>query len=826
MSQKLVLKVKTLFTNSNQLSEVPTGALTIANNVVIDKDSVGEGRRGFRREDNPPVSTLVRNDRLTSYQGKLIVRRSSDNTMAYKVDGVGYTNYAGTYEHPDPLMARMQFNPSNGNLYFTTSEGIKVLDQYAGPIYSTGMPRALDGVGSITGSSGFMNFDKQVAYRIVWGSRDQNNNLYLGTPSQRIIVVNPAATAATRDVSLTFTIPSGISVDDFFQVYRSRESADEDTEPNDELQLVYEASPTGGEITAKSVTFTDSRPVSLMGATLYTSASQEGISESNDEPPFAKDICSFKGYQFFLNVKTKQRLIVKLLSAGGSGVGIGDSITIDGMVFTAAASENIPNREFKVVTTGSAAQNIADTAQSLVKVVNQYASNSSVYAYYISGYQDLPGQIELVERTLQNSSFAVSVSKATAWDIGTGTSSGDVYQNGLMWSKNGQPEHVPSSHLEFVGSKNFEGRRILALRDSVFILKDDGVFRLTGSGGSWAIEPLDTSTRIIAPDSAAVVNNQIFALCDQGIVSISDVGVQVISRPIEDQIIALISEDYTSLKEKSFGVSYDTDRKYILHTINTDSDNYPTKAFVYNTFTQAWTTWTKDAVHAFVNPAEDKINLADPSNEFVLIERKSLNFTDFVDEEITGFSVVSSDEKNVVLNSVVGLDVGYLLYESDTVYSMITAIDPATNTVTVYDEKTWTPGSVTALKAITCDLEFTALSDDNAGVMRLFQEVAFLFRSSSFINASVGFYTDLSGGYEECDMVGDYGSNLWGLFPWGSGPWGGLIRPKPKRIFVPREKSRGTLLSVKLRISNAYAEWALNGISQQFEWVSERVSRS
>lgn len=826
MAQELVLKNKGLVTNSNQLSEVPVGALSLAKNIVIDKDSVAESRRGFTREANAPASDLVRNDRVTAYQDHLIVRRSSDDTMAYKVAGVGYTNFSGTYEHPDDDLARMQFAQANGNLYFTTSTGIKVLDVYTGPVYSTGMPRGLDGSGAITGSSGFMNFDVQVAYRIVWGSRDANNNLYLGAPSQRFIVVNPAATAATRDVSLTFTIPDGITTADFFQVYRSKESASESDEPNDELQLVYEENPTAGEITAKAVTFTDSRPVSLMGATLYTSASQEGIAESNNEPPFAKDICTFKNYTFFLNVKTKQRLVVKLLSAGGSGLVADDTITIDGVVYTGKASETVASGQFKVSTGGSAAQNIADTAQSLVKVINQYASNTSVYAYYISGYQDLPGQIELVKRTLGDTTFAVTVSRATAWDIGTGTSSGDVYQNGLMWSKNGQPEHVPSAHLDFVGSKNYQGRRILALRDSVFILKDDGVFRLTGSGGSWTIEPLDVSTRIIAPDSAVVVNNQIFALCDQGIVTISDVGVQVISRPIEDQILGLISEDYDNLKSMSFGVGYDTDRKYILHTISSASDTYPTQAFVYNAFTQAWTTWVKDAKHAFVNRADDKIYLCSPSTKYVLTERKALDFSDYADEEVTGFSVVSSDGQSVVLNTTTGLDVGYLLYESSAIYSVITAVDTANSTVTVNETKSWAIGSVTALKNITCELEYAAQHFNNPGVMKHFQEVAMLFRESNFISGLVSFFTDISGGYLGTTIHGSFGSGVWGQFTWGSGAWGGISRPKPIRVFVQREKSRGTILSVKLTIANAYAKWSINGISLQYDWVSERTGRS
>lgn len=822
MSQKLVLKNKGLNTSANQLSEVPEGALSVADNIVIDKDSVAECRRGYIRNSNPPASDLIRNDRITSYQDKLIVRRSSNDTLAYF--DAGWTDYAGTYLHPDSDYARMQFMQASGNLYFTTSLGVKVLDSYLGPVYSTGMPRGLDGVGSTTGASGMMSNNTQVAYRIVWGSRDANNNLYLGTPSQRIIVSN--SSGGTCDVSLTFTIPAGVTTSDFYQVYRSKESASSTDEPTDELQLVYEKNPSAGQITAKSVTFTDSTPVSLMGASLYTNASQEGIAESNDEPPFASDIALFKNFTFFANVKTKHKASIKLLSAGGSGLVADDTITINGVIFTAKASETIASGFFKVSTGGSASQNISDTAQSLVKVINQYASNTSIYAYYISGFQDLPGQILLTKRTLDNTSFSVSVSRAAAWDIGTGTSSNDQFQNGLMWSKNQQPEHVPTAHVEFVGSKNYPIRRIIALRDSLFILKADGVFRLTGSGGSWSIDPLDTSTRIIAPDSASVVNNQIFCLADQGIVAISDIGVQVMSRPIEDKINDLISEDADKLKKLSFGVSYETDRKYILWTISESSDNYPTKAFVYNTFTQAWTTWIKNAKHAFVSPVDDKIYLCNPTDKHNLKERKTLTYEDYADEELDGFSIVSSSQYTIVLNTTAGLTVGDIIYSSSSAFSVITSIDSGASSVVVNDLRTWPNGSVTVYKGISAVIEYTSQHFDNPGVMKHFQEAALLFRETNFISGTLSFYTDISGGYENTTFNGGYGGALWGLFDWGLIPWGGAIRPKPIRVFIPREKSRGSLLSVRMTIANGFSKWSLNGLSLQYDWVSERTTRS
>jgi hypothetical protein len=825
MSQSLLLKNSGLQTNSNQLSAVSEGALTLANNISIDKDEVAESRRGFKRLSDAIADANARFDRITSYQGAVIARRSDNNSMNYWQSGVGWTAYAGTYEHPDINNARMQFLQQSGNLYFTTSLGVKVLDNYAGPVYNTGMPKGLDGTATTSGSSGFMANDTQRAYRVVWGTRDANNNLYLGAPSQRIIVAN--SSGGTRDVAITFTIPDGITTADFFQVYRSRGSATANDEPNDELQLVYEENPTSGEITALEVTFTDSTPDSLMGAFLYTNASQEGLQEQNDEPPLAKDIALFKGYVFYSNVQSRYRINVKLLAVGGTGgLALDDEFEVDGVTYIAKAAEDVALNEFELFTGGSAAQNIADTAQSLVRVINQSASNTSVYAYYMSEYQDLPGQIMITTRSIDTNAFTVASDNPTAFDIGDGQSTNDTYQNGLMWSKQDQPEAVPLAHLEFVGSKNYPIRRIVALRDSLFILKADGVFRLTGSGGQWSIDPLDTSTRIIAPDSVAVVNNQIFCLADQGIVNISDIGVQVISRPIEDQILQLISENFTKLRELSYGMAYETDRKYILSTITLSADTYCTKAFVYNTFTQAWTVWIKDSNHGFNNPDDDKLYICNPTDKHILQERKALDNTDYADEEIDGYSVSSFTGTSVVLNSANGLDVGYLLYKDASNYAVITDIDQSTNTVTVNDDITWDIGAITVLKSIECELEYYSQHFKNPGVMKLFQEVAMLYRETSFFSGIISFYTDLSGGYSETTFSGNYGGNGWGSFAWGNNAWGNLQRPKPIRAFVPREKSRGTLLSVKITQRDAFSKWSINGLSLQYDWVSERVSRS
>ena len=808
MSQRLNLGISGLNTNSNTQT-LADGSLVNVSNFNIDR-KIAESRRGFSKHST--VADLVT---LTEYQDKLI-GHSSANTLKYY--NSGWNSYSGTIAAPSGN--KMRFLQASQNLYFTTSTGVKMLDSYSASVASTGMPKGLDGSGSTTGASGWFTNSTQVAYRVVWGTRDANNNLYLGAPSQRIIVANSAG--ATRDVSLTFTIPSGITTSDFYQVYRSRMSADLSTEPDDEMQLVYEDNPTSGEITAKSITITDSTDDSLKGAFLYTNANQEGISESNDVPPWATDISEFKGFVFYSNIKTKHFIDIKLLAVSGSGLVVNDTITINSMVFTAKASTTVASREFKVFTSGSAAQNIDDTARELVKVINQYSSNTSVYAYYTTEYADLPGQIMIEERTLSDTAFTVSVSRAAAWDIpNSGTSENDEYQNGLAWSKIQQPEHVPSAHLEFIGSKSYAIKRILALKESLFILKEDGVFRLTGSGGSWSIDALDTSTILVATDTAVVVNNQIMCLSNQGVVAISDVGVQVIGEDIKDLIQNLIGVDYAALQTLSFGVAYETDRKYLLFLPTTENDTLATQAVVYNTFSNKWSRWEKDAAFGFVAPSNDKLYLAGAS--YLLEERKSFTYRDYIDEDFGSFSIVSFSGTSVVLNSVTDLTVGDLLYQSSSLFSPITAIDVATNTVTTDDSINWSIAAVTAYYGIDTLIEWAPQYFDNGGLEKFFQEVLVMFKQNRFKYASLDFYTDQNGGFEEVEVSGNYGGGDWGLFPWGTVPWGGASRPKPTRVSVPRNKKRGQLLGIRFSCRLAYSIVAIEGLSLQFDYVSQRI---
>lgn len=668
----------------------------------------------------------------------------------------------------------------------------------------------------------------QVAYRCLFGIRDANNNLIYGAPSQFASIINNQG--ASRNVIVKTTIPSGITTSHFVQIYRSPQTASASVNPQDEEQLVYEATVTSTDITNGYISVTDSTPDSLRGAYLYTSASQEGIAQQNDQPPYCKDFCNFKGFGIYANVKTKQRKKLTILSTVAStGITAGDTITIAGVVFTANSTETISTGNFKVYTSGTPAQNIYDTTNSLIRVINRYATNTATYAYLLSGPSDLPGQILLEERSIGGASFAIIASAhGTAYNpalptSGTTVSSAvDTYLNGIMISKENEPEAVPEANLLFAGSASSEILRVIPLREYVAICTQAGIFRLTGvSLSTFVIQPFDLTTRLTAPDTAIALTNEVWGLFDQGVCSISDTGVNVRSRAIETDLRQLTGTALDTVIDVAFGIGYETDRKYILALPNAEGDTACQQQYVFNTFTNAWTRWTRSCTAGIWNDVDDKLYLGSGSDNTVSSERKTNTYQDYVDESFA-VTISSSSSYSVVLSSISGIEVGDVLYKSSTVASVITAITPATNTVTVQDLLTWGTGSATILVAIETEVQWKPVVAGNPAYVRQYSEGAVVFKRTRFNEATVSAYTDQSPAIEDTTLEGTSISN-WGVFVWGGAPWGGSNRSKSIRFLLPQNKQIASQLTLSLAIRAGYSKWGCEGISVSFNEISQAV---
>jgi hypothetical protein len=823
MSQSLILKAAGLYTHPNNISDVPDGALVVADNVTIDREGLIAPRRGFDRLTYGFSDAAYRANKLHVYQDTLLSHYSSA-TLAY-YNGSGWTNYSGSFS-PVDASNKVRFAEANQNLYFTTSTGVKKLDVYSGTPKSAGAIPALSLEGTTTGASGFLANGYKVAYRLLWYYKDTNNNYIYGAPSERAIVENAAG--GDRDVQLTVTVPSGIDTTWYYQIYRSAQYPTSGADPNDELGLVYEAAYVSGT----TFTVTDSTVDDLRGASIYTASSQEGIANANTQPPLAKDIAAFKGSMFYANTKSKHRMYITLLAVGGSsGIAADDTITIAGTVYTAKASVTVASGYFKVTTGSSAEVNIALTAQSLVKVINQYTSNTSVYAYYISGPDDLPGKIMIEERTVGGSTFYAVSSRSTCWTPKLPTSgttivsSNDTYEHGLFFSKYQQPESVPLTNYFLIGSADKAIIRIIPLRDSLFVLKEDGVFRVMGEAGSFRVDPFDSTARIRGAETAATLNNQIYCLTDQGVVAITDTGVSVISRPIEKTLLEVFALGLDNVKLYSFGVGYETDRKYILSTITVAADTYTTQQFVFNTFTNSWTRWTMDVTCGTVNPYDDKLYFGDGSSKYILKEFKSYGFADHVDYGFTATATAySSATRALSMSDLDQVAAGDIVYQSASIFSIISAVDATNGYVTLLVDVPFTAGTVTVYKAIDCVVQWAPITGGNPGILKHFREATLLFNADFVMDADIEFASELSGSSDSVTLTST-AVGVWGLFPWGEAVWGGARRQRPIRTYVPKLKQRCSQLNVVFRHAVGYSKFELGGLSVVFEPMSEKVMR-
>ena len=818
MNQLLVLKNKGLFTSPNEFSSVPDGALLRALNCNIDVDNIIEPRRGF---DRPFafVSASDRASRYGSYQDTLIAHYRGSKLA--RQSGSSWVEYSGSYSHPDSSLARLRFLRANNNLYFTTSSGVYKLDSATGTPTVAGMFKGLDIQVSLTGGTGFLATANQVAYRVVWGIKDAQNNIVKGAPSGRAVISN--GTGGSRDVTLVITVPQGATTAHFFQIYRSKASGGAAVEPDDELGLVYENNPTAGQISGKTITLVDSTTDDLRGETIYTAPSQEGIAQANELPPQAQDIEEFQDCVIYANVASKHRLRFTMLAVGGtSGVRIGDTLTIASTPYVASSGENINGLAYAMTTAGTPAQNIANTVDSLIRVINRNNTNTAVYAHLLSGPTDLPGQVLLEERGIGTSGFNVLSSvRGTAFNPVLPTSgnavasSNDDFQHVLMIAKKGQSEAVPLGNLRRVGSANNPIYRVKKLRNTLFIFKkQEGIFRMTGTDPSnMEVELFDSSARLIAPDSVDVVNNEIWSLCDQGVTVVTETGVSIVSRPIEDLILDTFGTALTQVAQYAWGMGYETDRRYLLGVPEESTDTYPTKVFSFNVFTRAWTNWDKQWGIAFVNPSDDRIYAGEAESNYTAKERKSKSYTDYVDHAVLR-TLTSYTGKRILLSSTSGIEVGDLLFQTPTKNSVITAVDA--NGVNVDNTISWTSGAATsAYKGYQCDVEYTPIAAGNPGALKQWPEIAFLFKQARFVNATAEFATDVSQGYEEVPITGQ-NQGRWGLFPWAEAPWGGTVNTIPKRTYVPLEKQRSSFLRVRFKLREGYGFFKLLGLSVPF----------
>jgi hypothetical protein len=383
-------------------------------------------------------------------------------------------------------------------------------------------------------------------------------------------------------------------------------------------------------------------------------------------------------------------------------------------VVTQGRGEDASIKQVLLSPSPSVATAVDETARSLVRVINKNASEQ-VYAYYLSGPNDVPGQVFLEAKGLEDVDFYVTtnsdatgtsftpdlspsfsissialgtdttvvttsaphgyvnndvvvisltnstpsldgihtirVLSSTTFEIAisapitiAGTSGIVIHTeeavvsenerkvNRIYYSKISQPEAVPLLNYLEVGDSDKSILRIFPLRDSLFVFKEDGLYRISGEVAPFTVSLFDSSCILNAPDTLDVSNNSLYGLTTQGVAAISEGGVENISLAIDEKIARLML--YTEYATASFGIGYESDSSYTLYSVQADTEENATIGYRYSIKTGTWTTLDRDATCGFVNPVDDRSYFGAGDTNYIERERKNFNRLDYSDREI------------------------------------------------------------------------------------------------------------------------------------------------------------------------------------------------
>jgi len=240
--------------------------------------------------------------------------------------------------------------------------------------------------------------------------------------------------------------------------------------------------------------------------------------------------------------------------------------------------------------------------------------------------------------------------------------------NRIYYSKFQQPEAVPSVNYFDVGAQDKAILRILPLRNSLFVFKEDGLYRISGESAPFQLELFDISFNVLAPDSVVVCNNVIYAWTTQGIQSLTEGGASIISRSIDNIILKTQSSNFVSFKTATWGVGYESDNSYLVYTVSQQEDEVATIAYRFSTLTNTWTTYKLSHVAGIINSANDKLYLAASDVAFIEQERKTFSRLDYTDREIDSYASSNKISKNAIkLPTITGLSVGDVITQDQTI---------------------------------------------------------------------------------------------------------------------------------------------------------------
>lgn len=408
----------------------------------------------------------------------------------------------------------------------------------------------------------------------------------------------------------------------------------------------------------------------------------------------------------------------------------------------------------------------------------------------------------------------------------------DEYEKPLRHSKQGEPESCPLGYT--LDERLPDGADVLRIRaspqnDRLYVfLKDGDIFEVSGSY-PYTVRRFDGTATLIAADSLKEHAGQLYGLTSQGVVSISDAGVQLVGVDLEDDVqnvLALMEAEDISTGD-IWALSYESDRQYQLWLPRVDDedeealadDGAVSQAFLLSSLRSEWMgPWLGRRTCGLVFQGPRYMVLGDGQYNILRIERKDLRFTDFADESITGVTIDGPPGAPTVILSgqVFGLDYGWIVYNvTRSEYRMVSSYAAGLQIFinVLGDIATWEDGdALEFFKPIPVRIRWRPDPDGQPGLEKHWRQVQLHLKNHLTRILTASFYDDAHEDAAPPVVMTDAAYEI------------GTVarRLLKRRVTPPRNVRRTAALGIELELEEAFSFFELLGYSTSEEPSTER----
>ena len=466
-----------------------------------------------------------------------------------------------------------------------------------------------------------------------------------------------------------------------------------------------------------------------------------------------------------------------------------DVLTVDGEEFINGVLSDTPNRQF-----GSRSDLVALVAAHTDVRLEVSSNDEDPYTllWQSNASFSISYQPRLTNGTLVG---LYGVSAVTS-------SAADADRSRVMWSKTLQPEAVPRLNFQDIGAWREPVLRMVPTRDSLFVLKADGVWRITGeSPETLRVEEFDRTIRLIHRRAADVFDNQVWAWTSNGVVAISEAGAQRMSEPAIGVALADSQENIITLglSEPPGGcfIAGCTNQECVLvgvpSSTATGADDTAEYIYAYEGKTGAWVRWRP------LTNVDWRGAVEHTGDMLIVGEDNSLMYQSATRTDATSAVTVTLAASTQATIAALGSDgVGYRITQG----SVVAWLTEGEGSSAYLTTATLANGAATAAAPMTCTVEWNA--SPTPGTMSHWRQMRAQF--SSLVQAwrvRFGFTSERVQSVEE--VYQDFTS------------------PQTEqgvtalRMYVTRAQARCARLRPRITIASAGQSWLLNGITLTFE---------